>query len=57
MTRSAGSEKSTSMPKPFAIEIVQHVEPKERAPIAEAIRHDVHRPAARRRMFTGARGR
>ena len=44
MTRSAGSEKSTSIPKPFAVDVVEHVQQPKCATITEAIRHEVHGP-------------
>jgi hypothetical protein len=44
MTRSAGSERSTSMPSPLTVEVIEDVQQPERPAIAEMIRHEVHRP-------------
>ena len=45
MTLSAGSEKSTSIPKALAVEVIQHVQQPQHTAITEAICHEVHRPS------------
>jgi len=45
ITRSDGSEKSTSIPQVFAVEVVNCIEQPDAAPIGELVVHEVHRPA------------
>jgi hypothetical protein len=45
ITRSDSSEKSTSIPKPSAIEIIDDVEQADAAPVGKLVMHEVHRSA------------